>query len=54
MPTATSTAAPSNPAPPGGSFIARVLNADSTKKGAAAALAGVLVAVISEALWPSE
>jgi hypothetical protein len=45
---------PSTPPPAGGSFITRVLNADSTKKGAAAAIAGVLVAVISEALWPSE
>ncbi len=40
--------------PPGGdSFLTRVINADSTKKGAAAAIAGVLVAVISEAIWPS-
>ena len=34
-------------------FILRVLNNDATKKGAAAALAGVLVAAVSEALWPS-
>jgi len=35
------------------SYISRVLNNDSTRKGAAAALAGLFVAVVSEALWPS-
>jgi hypothetical protein len=30
-----------------------VLTADATKKGAAAAVAGLLVAAISEAIWPS-
>ena len=34
-------------------FITRVISNDATKKGAAAALAGILVAVVSEALWPS-
>lgn len=54
MPTpSVSSPAPSNPAP-GTPFVVRVLNADSTKKGAAAAIAGLLVAVVSEALWPSE
>jgi hypothetical protein len=38
-----------SPAP----FVLRVLSADSTKKGAAAAIAGLLVAVITEAIWPS-
>ncbi len=45
-----SPATPSSPAVP---FVLRVLNSDSTKKGAAAAVAGLLVAVISEAIWPS-
>jgi hypothetical protein len=34
-------------------FLARVIGNDSAKKGLAAAVAGVLVAVVSEALWPS-
>ena len=47
-----STPAPSNPndAVP---YVIRVLTADATKKGAAAAVAGLLVAAISEAIWPS-
>lgn len=51
MPT-VSTSAPSNPsdAVP---YVIRVLTADATKKGAAAAVAGLLVAAISEAIWPS-
>jgi hypothetical protein len=51
MPT-TSTVTPSNPgaAIP---YVVRVLTADATKKGAAAAVAGLLVAAISEAIWPS-
>ena len=40
----------SNPAVP---FIARVLQNDSLKKGVAAAVAGLLVAAVSEAIWPS-
>lgn len=35
------------------SYVSRVINSDSAKKGLAAALAGVLVAVVAEALWPS-
>ena len=35
------------------SFFARILANESAKKGAAAAIAGVLVAVVQEALWPS-
>ena len=51
MPT---TSAPSaNPGAPATPFVLRVLSADSTKKGAAAAVAGLLVAAISEAIWPS-
>lgn len=34
-------------------YVLRVLTADATKKGAAAAVAGLLVAAISEAIWPS-
>ncbi len=34
------------------SFFSRVLDNDSAKKGAAAALAGVVVAIVQEALWP--
>jgi hypothetical protein len=36
------------------SFVSRILANDSAQKGAAAAIAGVLVAVIQEALWPSK
>jgi hypothetical protein len=34
-------------------YVIRVLTADATKKGAAAAVAGLLVSAISEAIWPS-
>jgi len=34
-------------------FITRVWKSDSTRKGLAAAAAGVLIAVVSEAIWPS-
>jgi predicted transcriptional regulator len=34
-------------------FVARVWRNDSTRKGLAAAAAGVLIGVISEAIWPS-
>ncbi len=40
-------------APLSPSFILRVLHNDATRRGLAAAAAGVLVAVVSEALWPS-
>ncbi|MCA9619289.1 MAG: hypothetical protein KC731_09705 [Myxococcales bacterium] len=43
----------STPDPKAASYVDRVLKHDSTRKGAAAAAAGVLIAVISEALWPS-
>ena len=49
MHSTSSTPAPSN----AGSYVIRVLTADATKKGAAAAVAGLLVAAISEAIWPS-
>lgn len=35
------------------SYIVRVLKNDSTKKGVAAACAGLLVACAVEAFWPS-
>jgi hypothetical protein len=35
------------------SYIVRVLTNDSTKKGVAAAAAGLLVACAVEAFWPS-
>jgi hypothetical protein len=35
------------------SFFGRVAANDSARKGAAALLAGVLIAVVSEALWPT-
>lgn len=34
-------------------WFARVLTSDSTKKGVAAAAAGLLIAAVSETLWPS-
>ncbi len=36
------------------SFLTRVSQHDAAKKGAAALIAGVLVAVVSEALWHQE
>ena len=41
-----------NPSTP--SYINRVLSSDALKKGAATALAGLVVAAITEALFPSE
>jgi hypothetical protein len=35
------------------SYVDRVLNNEAAKKGLAAAGAGILVALISEALWPT-
>ncbi len=35
-------------------YLERVIGNDAAMKGAAAMLAGVLVAVISQALWPSQ
>lgn len=34
-------------------YVVRVLQNDSTKKGVAAVVAGILVAAITEAIWPS-
>jgi hypothetical protein len=36
------------------SFFERLINNDSAKKGAAAAVAGIVVAVVQEAIWPSK
>jgi hypothetical protein len=35
------------------SFVSRVVVHDAVRKGVAGALAGILVAVISESLWPN-
>ena len=34
-------------------YIRRVLNNDSTRRGIAAAAAGVIIGCVVEALWPS-
>lgn len=34
-------------------YLARVLGSDSFRKGVAAAAAGALIAIVSEALWPT-
>lgn len=36
------------------SFITRIISNDAARKGIAAAVAGVIVAAISETLWPSD
>ncbi len=36
------------------SFFSRVFANDALKKGLAGAIAGALVAVVTESLWPSE
>ena len=36
------------------SFLSRVFENDALKKGVAAAAAGVLIAVVSEAIWPTD
>jgi hypothetical protein len=38
---------------PDPSFVDRVLSNDSTRRGLAGAAAGLLIAIVSEALWPS-
>lgn len=35
------------------SYVIRVFTNEAVKKGAAAAVAGLLVAAVSEAIWPS-
>jgi hypothetical protein len=35
------------------SYLSRVINNDAVKKGLAGAAAGLLVAAVSEAIWPS-
>jgi len=39
---------------PSPSFFTRLISNDAARKGLAGAVAGVLVAAISEVLWPSE
>ena len=34
------------------SFFERVMSNDSTRRGLAAAAAGILIGVLSEAIWP--
>ena len=36
------------------SFFARLLNNDAAKKGLATAIAGVLIAAVTEIVWPSK
>jgi len=36
------------------SFFSRVFENDALKKGISAGVAGVLIAVVSEAIWPSD
>lgn len=36
------------------SFIGRVAASEAARKGVAAAIAGVIVATVSETLWPSD
>lgn len=43
-----------SPDPSQPSYISRVVNNDAAKKGLAAAAAGVLVALVQEAIWPSK
>jgi hypothetical protein len=35
------------------SFISRIISNDTARKGLAGAVAGILVAVVTEVLWPS-
>jgi len=35
------------------SFLTRLINNDAAKKGLATAIAGILIAVITEVVWPS-
>jgi hypothetical protein len=36
------------------SFLTRLLNNDAAKKGLATAVAGVLIAAVTELVWPSK
>lgn len=36
-----------------GGFISRLINHDSARKGLATAVAGVLIAAVTEVIWPS-
>ena len=43
----------SNITVPSTSFLSRIFQNDAAKKGMAGAVAGILVAVVSEVLWPA-
>jgi len=43
----------STPSASSSSFISRIFQNDAAKKGMAGAVAGILVAVVSEVLWPA-
>ncbi len=43
----------SNTDPSSPSFFSRIISNDAAKKGLAGAVAGILVAVVTEVLWPS-
>jgi hypothetical protein len=36
------------------SYLSRIISNDSVKKGLAGAAAGLLVAIVSEAIWPTK
>jgi hypothetical protein len=42
-----------SPEAPAPSLISRIFQNETARKGVAGALAGVLVAVVSEVLWPT-
>lgn len=44
---------PNDPTESTRSYVARVFTSDPVKKGLAGAAAGLLIAAISEALWPT-
>jgi hypothetical protein len=44
---------PNSETNPSNNFFGRVIDNDATKKGVAAAVAGVIVAVVCETFWPS-
>jgi hypothetical protein len=45
---------PRLPVPASTSFVDRVLNSDTAKRGIAATAASVIVAILTEAIWPSD
>jgi hypothetical protein len=53
MEDSTSTEVPTTTNPASPSFFSRVFSNDAAKKGVAGAIAGMLVAVVTEVLWPN-